>query len=347
MTLLLAFFIMMFAFALIDEGKYFDFKVGVIAALGIPDPLTDNTDSILSDGSGFMDHIAYQPISQSTDAAKREEELRESLSEAGLVTPENAEELAELLRQEFFYAGASEFVDVGVDERGVFIRFDGRVLFPSGQTTLNDNGLELLATAAGVLQIVENPLEVEGHTDSQPTDGTTWPSNWELSSARASRVVRWMIEPGGLPPTRMTAVGLADIKPRATNNTADGRQQNRRVEIVTRVVQNIYADDGVAGSPTDAGTAGGSDAETVGEDGVVVVEPGAGTGEGASDGTSNGGSDGQALDPIGDPIGLSPVQEPGPDPVDEVGDPVDVPTDSAPTDEAPSDGAPADGEEQG
>jgi chemotaxis protein MotB len=329
MTLLLAFFIMMFAFALIDEGKYFDFKVGVIAALGIPDPLTDNTSSILSDGEGFMPTVGLTPISKSQDSSERESELREALQGAGMVTEENAEALRELLEQEFYYAGASEYVDVGIDERGVFIRFDGRVLFPSAQTTLNDEGLVLLATAADVLQIVDNPLEVEGHTDSDPTDGTRWPSNWELSTARASRVVRWMIDPGDLPASRMTAVGLAETKPRATNNTAEGKQQNRRVEIVTRVMQTGFADEGTGsdtGTDSDTGTETGDGAapadgattatdgadgsETVGADGeVVVLEPG--VGEGAQGGEAGGAGGGDSVDPIGDPIGLTPVADPG------------------------------------
>ncbi len=329
MTLLLAFFIMMFAFALIDEGKYFDFKVGVMAALGVPDPLTDNTDSILSKGTGITPEIGLTPVSQSTAEAEEEMEIREALQAAGLITPDNAEELEKLLESRFKAAGAAEFVDVGIDERGVYIRFDGRVLFPSGQATLDEEGLTLLATAADVLQIIDNPLEVEGHTDSQPTNGSGWPSNWELSTARSSRVVRWMIEPGGIPATRLTALGLADTKPRSNNNTAAGRQENRRVEIVTRVVQNapLPSDtdtpddttapvDGVpaegeptidpaTGLPVDPITdpaAGEGDPAGEGED-VVVIDPGAGGADGVP---AEGGepSDQETIDPIGDPIGI-------------------------------------------
>ncbi len=344
MTLLLAFFIMMFAFALIDEGKYFDFKVGVMAALGVPDPLTDNTDSILSKGTGISPEVGLTPISPSEEAAEAEAELRESLAAAGLVTPENAEELRDLLEQEFFYAGAQEFVEVGIDERGVFIRFDGRVLFESGQTNLDESGLSLLATAADVLQIVDNPLEVEGHTDSQPTNGTSWPSNWELSTARASRVVRWMIDPGDLSPTRLTAVGLADTRPRASNNTATGRQENRRVEIVTRIVQampseaamtdaEVIIEDGETGdaTPTEDGTtaegqdeaqndgqgeetttpaddAGGDPGDTGDE--AQVLEPGQeGDGAGIENPTEL--EDVATIDPIGNPIGLTPSTDAG------------------------------------
>lgn len=330
MTLLLAFFIMMFAFALIDEGKYFDFKVGVMAALGVPDPLTDNTDSILSKGTGVMPEIGLTPVSQSPAEAEAEMELKEALAAAGLITPDNAEDLEKLLESRFAAAGAAEYVDVGIDERGVYIRFDGRVLFPSGQAKLDDEGLTLLATAADVLQIIDNPLEVEGHTDSQPTNGTAWPSNWELSSARSSRVVRWMIEPGNIPPGRLTALGLADTKPRSNNNTATGRQENRRVEIVTRVVQGgkVVRNDSVdplaepttdpigdtlvdgEGQPTDGADTGtdgtGTDGTGTGDpadpDAVAVLDPGAegGTGEPAVDG--DGLPTQETIDPIGDPL---------------------------------------------
>ena len=233
MTLLLAFFIMMFAFALIDEGKYFDFKVGVMAALGVPDPLTDNTDSILDKGTGVLPQLGYNPVPPTEEEAEEAEEAIKELAEAGEITPENAEDLRDVLTQEFGYAGAAEYVQVGIDERGVFIRFDGQVLFESGRAELDENGLILLATAADVLGVIDNRLEVEGHTDSQPT-GSAWPSNWELSSARSSRVVRWLID-SGIPDPRLIAVGLADTRPRGDNATPEGRQLNRRVEIVIRV----------------------------------------------------------------------------------------------------------------
>ena len=254
MTLLLAFFIMMFAFALIDEGKYFDFKVGVMAALGVPDPLTDNTDSILAKGTGISPEVGLTPTPASEEVKEAVEELRKVLADAGVVTPDNAEALRDLLAYRFAVLGAADLVEVGVDERGVYVRFDGRVLFASGEAELDDDGLTLLATAADVLAIVENRLEIEGHTDSQPT-GTGWPSNWELSSARAARVVRWLIETGEIPAPQLVAMGLADTRPRAENTSEEGRQRNRRVEIVIRVDGMVESDvpviDPLGGDPID------------------------------------------------------------------------------------------------
>ncbi|MCP3993176.1 MAG: flagellar motor protein MotB [Actinomycetia bacterium] len=273
MTLLLAFFIMMFAFALIDEGKYFDFKVGVMAALGVPDPLTDNTDSILSQGTGFMPELGFTPVPPTEEDAEAAEETREELAEAGMVTPENAEDLKELLTQEFASVGAADWVDVGIDERGVFIRFDGQVLFESGQASLDNNGLTLLTTAADVLGVIDNRLEVEGHTDSQPTGGE-WPSNWELSSARSSRVVRWLIE-SRIPAPRLIAIGMADTRPRGDNATPEGRQLNRRVEIVIRVDGIVDSDVAVIdtgiSNPVELDPIGGSGPASTGDLDPIVA----------------------------------------------------------------------------
>ncbi len=312
MTLLLAFFIMMFAFALIDEGKFFDFKVGVVAALGIPDPLTDNTSSILSDGSGNFPEVGFTPATPTPEQAEELAQLEKSLAEAGEVTVENAEELRELLERKFELAGAAEFVQVGVDERGVFIRFDGRVLFASGSADLDEISFSLLATAAEVLGTISNPLEIEGHTDNQPTAGTGWPTNWELSGARSARVVRWLIDPGGLPDLRLTALGKADTKPVANNNTSDGRQTNRRVEIVTRVIQTAPAAD--AGSDQGAAT----DEAAPAEDGT----------EGA-DGTTDGDApaDGETAAGDEDPIGGDPANPDDPASLEDIAtiDPIDNP----------------------
>ena len=328
MTLLLAFFIMMFAFALIDEGKYFDFKVGVMAALGIPDPLTDNTSSILSEGTGNFPEVGFTPATPTPEQAEAIEDLEEQLAEAGEVTLENADQLRELLERKFELAGASEFVQVGVDERGVFIRFDGRVLFDSGSADLDGDSFTLLGTAAGVLGTISNPLEIEGHTDNLATDGTQWISNWELSGARSARVVRWLIEPGGLPDARLTALGKADTKPVGSNNTDEGRQQNRRVEIVTRVIQTAPPAGDEAQTPADPDPVTESDEVDGTEDTETAADgaegaPGTGGDEATNEGETATGDDQQivddpasledivTIDPIDNPVGVFPEPAPG------------------------------------
>ena len=231
MTLLLAFFIMMFAFALVDETKFFDFKVGMVTALGIPSPVTEHAESILLDGSGIAPTLGDNMI-PADDLA---DDTTVSTGE-GTITPENAEEVRQLIEQQFDILGASEYVSVEIDERGVVIRFDSRILFPSGSADFSADAPIVLDATAEVIAGVDNGVDVEGHTDDVPLNAfARYPSNWELSGARASSVVRYLLDAAPLAPSRLAAVGMADTRPRAGNDSETGRAENRRVEVVLRV----------------------------------------------------------------------------------------------------------------
>ena len=233
MTLLLAFFIMLFAFALVDETKFYDFKVGMVTALGVSDPVNEQADSLLESGDGiaFTVGLSNVPSQELRNQITQEES---ELEDEGTVTPENAEEVRQLLEDRYAERGASEYVSVDIDERGIVIRFDERVLFASGSAEVGSASEPLLGTTAEVLQLIDNAVDVEGHTDNVPT-GRRWISNWELSAARSSAVTRWLIVNGPLPARRMAAVGMADTRPLVPNGTAENRARNRRVEIVVKV----------------------------------------------------------------------------------------------------------------
>ncbi len=111
-----------------------------------------------------------------------------------------------------------------------------RVLFASGHSALKVQGLEILQRVSKVLKKVgDKQIRIEGHTDNVPIGGklkSRFPTNWELSTARASSVVRYLVEKGGVDRTNLTAVGHADTQPIAGNDTEAGRRANRRIEIV-------------------------------------------------------------------------------------------------------------------
>jgi chemotaxis protein MotB len=133
--------------------------------------------------------------------------------------------------------GFGQQVHATIEQRGLAIRvLTGSLLFPSGSATLERQGEPLLSEIAQLLTIDHvHPVAVEGNTDDVPISGT-FPSNWELSTARASSVVRFLIS-RGVDPQRLSATGYAEQHPVATNATAAGRALNRRVEIV---LQRIY-----------------------------------------------------------------------------------------------------------
>lgn len=110
-----------------------------------------------------------------------------------------------------------------------------RALFDSGQADVKPEGLQLLKQLAETLKTVtDKEIRIEGHTDSVPIRGrlrAKYPTNQELSAARALSVVRYLVEEGGLPRENLAAVGYADTRPVASNDTPEGRQENRRIEI--------------------------------------------------------------------------------------------------------------------
>lgn len=121
-------------------------------------------------------------------------------------------------------------IEVIRNERSVSFRIDSSILFHSGQTDLDPRGLQALQRLAGVLSGIPHRIIVAGHTDNRTIRNTRYPSNWELSGARAGSVVRYL-QQQGIAGARLTAVGMADTRPLADNASAEGRAKNRRVEL--------------------------------------------------------------------------------------------------------------------
>lgn len=124
---------------------------------------------------------------------------------------------------------------VSVETAGavVTVRLTDNLLFPSGRVEIASDGLALLRELAPLLEASPARVEVQGHTDSVPIGSWLFPSNWELSAARAAAVVRGLIE-AGMSPDRLLAAGFADTRPLADNRDDAGRRANRRVELVLR-----------------------------------------------------------------------------------------------------------------
>ena len=138
--------------------------------------------------------------------------------------------------------GFSKSVSTSIERRGLVIRvLTDDLLFASGQAALSNRATGLLDALGSVLNIDQkHPIDVEGNTDDVPIHSSLFPSNWELSTARASTVVRFLIA-RGVTARRLTATGNADQRPLASDATPGGRARNRRVEIVFR---RLYGGEG-------------------------------------------------------------------------------------------------------
>ena len=171
------------------------------------------------------------------------------------------------------------------------INFVDKVLFASGSAEITPRGHEILLKVAGVLaKVKDKSIYVVGHTDSNPIHSGLYPSNWELSYARAASVIRFLSESGNLSPERFTAMGRAFYQPVASNATPEGRQENRRVDIIVADVPLLA---GETGSQSMRGTVSGGAAgaaETPGGAGApgtpgtpdAAVTPGAADSGGAA-----------------------------------------------------------------
>ena len=123
---------------------------------------------------------------------------------------------------------------VEMTDRGLVVTFVAEVLFDSGKAKLKNDALGKLDKVGDVLKTTVRDLNVgvEGHTDNIPIAKSGWKSNWELSSHRALSVLHYLIESQNLEPARLSATGYGEYKPVASNDTPEGRQKNRRVEII-------------------------------------------------------------------------------------------------------------------
>jgi chemotaxis protein MotB len=118
------------------------------------------------------------------------------------------------------------------DAVGVEISLAANALFPSGSDQFTDGGLNALNKIGAMLKATGRSLVIQGHTDNQPISTARFPSNWELSAARATRIVRYLINRHGINSERLVAVAYGDQRPIASNDSEAGRSKNRRIEIM-------------------------------------------------------------------------------------------------------------------
>jgi chemotaxis protein MotB len=143
------------------------------------------------------------------------------------------EGVLQALAQRLETSEIAEEVFITVDRRGVVVSFKDTALFPSGSAELTDKARKSLNTFVSYVFGLPNDVIIEGHTDDQPVAGGRYPSNWELSAARASSVARFF-ESEGVKGTRMQVIGYGSYRPRFRNDTPEKRALNRRIDVVIK-----------------------------------------------------------------------------------------------------------------
>ena len=212
-TLLFAFFVVMYAISSVNEGKYKVFSNSLITAFNPSSgpPATTNIENPPTLPPPL-------PLAQrrAQEALRREKEYMTNI----------ARDLKRILAP----LVSEGKVRVTQNSRGVSVEINASILFAPGEARLSVESNQALSLVATLLRADTHDIQVEGHTDDMPINNPIFASNWELSSARASSVVRLFID-SGVVEKRLTAVGHAANMPMAPNETTDGRARNRRVNV--------------------------------------------------------------------------------------------------------------------
>jgi len=218
-TLLFAFFVVMYSLSTVNEGKYRILSNSLIQAF--------RNASINTEGHQIVSPPVIVPSSPVAPIKQPNAHERAAREQAARKMRDMAGEIRRVLGP---LTGNGQ-VRVTEGAFGVTVEINASALFSAGDAALGSEAEAALRAVASVIAEAEFPIMVEGHTDSNPISTQRFPSNWELSSARASSVVRLFIE-SGVSPNRLTAAGYADQRPIADNDTEAGRARNRRVTIL-------------------------------------------------------------------------------------------------------------------
>jgi len=219
-TVLTVFFLMIFAISAIDV------RIGQIIGQG------------MRKGLGVLHEGRHAGVKVLGPGRQQSEEKKDTDAPAPSATQENAESAPSAIRstgQALQHLADEQGLTVTATASGVTLTLPDKLLFDSGRAQIRQPGRKVLDRVAAVLAPVSGTVRVEGHSDDAPIQTPAFPSNWELSIARAVNVVKHLSTEGALPGQRLSAVGYADARPLVPNTGAANRALNRRVEIVVEM----------------------------------------------------------------------------------------------------------------
>lgn len=221
-TLLLIVFIIMYAYSQVDQQKFEAAAGSLQRTLGGSeksggDGILKNNRQRRQRSTPNVEAIAPTTFGVSSEEIAQMKKMKESFEQAFTD-----------VRKE----GKSSGATLSITERGLVISFSGQILFDLGKANIKPEMVPILLKTSEILKTITNPVRIEGYTDNIPIKTSYFPSNWELSTARATNVLRFLIERGGLSPERLSAAGYGEHKPSYPNTSEKNRALNRRVDVV-------------------------------------------------------------------------------------------------------------------
>lgn len=202
-TMLLALFMVMYAVLQIDNQRLIQMQARMKQAFG-----EEQVDNVTKYQEALQSNLSHNQIYTNLKGVENLEKLfKDNLSQ-------------------------SKSIKLIKGNRGLIIRVDSRMLFDEGSADIKTNAQTNLNEIIKLLTKIDNPVIIEGHTDSTPIKNKKYPSNWELSTARATNIISYVMKHGKISPKRLCAVGYGEYEPVADNTSISGRMLNRRVDII-------------------------------------------------------------------------------------------------------------------
>jgi chemotaxis protein MotB len=261
-TLLFAFFVVMYAVSSINEGKYRVLSDSMVSAFHATarslEPIQIGEinksqkqpgliKSIVDQGSApvAFDKITVSPFKESSlSNAMGKEVIASNAGRGDKHGSEVINQMADKIEKAMSGLIQKDLIAVRRNDNWIEVEIKTSILFPSGSAKLQENALPVLDEMAGILKGFPNPIRVEGFTDNVPINTVAFPSNWELSAGRAASVVH-LFTKDGVEPRRMASIGFGEYRPMADNSTPEGRNRNRRVVIVileSEAAERLFSD---------------------------------------------------------------------------------------------------------
>lgn len=226
MTLLMILFVVLFAMSSIDQTKYKQLSESMKVAMG--------------GGKTIMGDQAAISVTENSNKIENQIKSEETKLE------EVKAQVDKYLEQN----GLKSSVNTKIDERGLVVSLNDTMFFDTGRADIKLESQKKIIEIGKILNQLDNYIRIEGHTDNIPIKNSQYPSNWQLSSARASNVTEFLINNCGIVPQRFSAVGYGEYRPILDNSTEEGRARNRRVDII--IVSSKFdkiENNGISGKP--------------------------------------------------------------------------------------------------
>ncbi len=250
MTLLLTFFVLILSMSSLDPKSVKDLQTELLDGLGILEQGQGEEETIIDRAFDLKDAGKHLKIFKNLLPVKPEDIDNNSMQ--GKVRPAETfenfvvvreegikkqkedknqhvfKQIEELLHEKILIPGITVFQD----QRGIVLRLQDRILFTPGQVNVMEDKMSLLGKIAVVMKKTKLNIYIEGHTDSSPIRSSRYPSNWELSVVRAVKLADVFMQNFSIPPEKIRVSGYADTRPLGSNSTPEGRNKNRRIEII-------------------------------------------------------------------------------------------------------------------